>query len=60
MRLLRLLFSCRHPRITFPITHVGAPGPTVTCHSCFRELPYDWEAMRIKEEPCGTLASTAV
>ncbi len=59
MKLLRLLFSCRHPRITFPITYVRKDGPavtTVTCLSCFRELPYDWEEMRIKEEPCCTSA----
>ncbi len=55
-RLLDTLFGCSHARYSFPITvrsHVrrrgGAllTGTYVTCLDCGKELPYDWNEMKI-------------
>ena len=60
-RLLDAVFGCWHSRYSFPRTvHRGSPrnaaalltGTYVVCLDCGKELPYDWQAMRV-------IASTA-
>jgi hypothetical protein len=50
---LNTLFPCVHRRTTFPQTHSRAPAGTppgtyVACLDCGREIPYDWESMRVR------------
>jgi hypothetical protein len=55
-KLLDVLFGCKHSNYTFPITIRPRPrrnsaasltGTYVACLDCGRELPYDWEDMKI-------------
>jgi hypothetical protein len=60
-----LLFGCRHPNYSFPITakkRSTAPrikaahltGTYVVCLKCGKEFPYDWQQMKIlAPEPEG-------
>lgn len=50
------VFGCRHSQYSFPITikrgvrrsSTAAPAGTyVVCMECGRELPYDWESMKV-------------
>ena len=46
------LFSCRHKRLTLPITPISRPGvPSsgtyVACLDCGKQFTYDWKSMRI-------------
>lgn len=53
--LLAVLFGCRHPRTTFPLTPLPA-GKTrlrrrenttyISCLDCGSEIPYSWVKMR--------------
>lgn len=54
---LDVIFGCPHWNYSFPITinegkktnyqaHV-ASGTYVVCHKCGRDLPYDWENMKV-------------
>jgi len=58
--LVDVLFGCRHSRYSFPRTiRVGARRPPaaaltgtyVACLDCGRELPYDWEEMKVVTSP---------
>jgi len=49
MRLLEVLFGCRHKNTAFPITRRvrGRLLPTYqVCLDCGREIPYDWARMQ--------------
>ena len=54
-RILDLLFGCTHSRYSFPITlrrgaRSGAAlltGTYVVCLKCGKEMPYDWNEMRV-------------
>jgi hypothetical protein len=57
---LDMLFGCWHKSLSFPISsrrsaHRSAAasltGTYVVCLDCGREFPYDWQEMRILEEP---------
>jgi len=50
------LFGCWHSRYSFPITlrpgtrrrgAASVTGTYVVCLDCGRELPYDWNAMKV-------------
>ena len=48
-----MLFGCRHPRITFPITPPRGKADKgratyVVCLDCGTEMDYDWTAMKVK------------
>jgi hypothetical protein len=55
--LLDAIFGCKHSRYTFPITLRSRPGRRnsassitgtyVACLDCGKELPYDWEEMKV-------------
>lgn len=56
VKLLDVLFGCRHSRYSFPVTIRGnAPRPQagaltgtyVACLDCGREFPYDWQEMKV-------------
>jgi hypothetical protein len=55
-KVIDLLFGCRHPRYSFPVTVRGAArrpqaalltGTYVACLDCGREFPYDWQEMKV-------------
>jgi hypothetical protein len=55
-RLLDTVFGCWHSRCSFPLTlrsgsrrskAASLTGTYVVCLDCGRELPYDWNAMKI-------------
>jgi hypothetical protein len=55
-RLLDTVFGCWHSRCSFPITlrsssrrskAASLTGTYVVCLDCGKELPYDWNAMKI-------------
>ena len=54
-KLIDLVFGCRHSRCSFPVTirgnrrpQAGAlTGTYVACLECGKELPYDWQQMRV-------------
>jgi len=55
-KLLDALFGCRHTHYTFPISARSGirrsqaypfTGMYVACLNCGRELPYDWNEMRV-------------
>lgn len=54
-RLFDALFGCWHHRYSFPITIKKGPrsraafltGTYVVCLDCGREMPYDWNRMKI-------------
>lgn len=56
LKILDMLFGCRHKRLSFPMTgkrgqwRSAAARPTgtyVVCLECGREFAYDWRQMRI-------------
>jgi hypothetical protein len=55
-QLFDLVFGCRHANYSFPFSAKAAAlrsraasstGTYVVCLSCGKELPYDWNAMRV-------------
>jgi hypothetical protein len=55
-RLLDTVFGCWHTRRSFPITlrsgsrrskAASLTGTYVVCLDCGKELPYDWNAMKV-------------
>jgi len=55
-KLFDAVFGCRHSRYSFPVTIRGAArrpqaaaltGTYVACLDCGRELPYDWQEMKV-------------
>ena len=67
-RILNTLFSCSHPRTTFPLTpgrKKAAPsaarnGTYVVCLDCGKEFAYDWEGMRIGRQVAGRVPAAEV
>ena len=61
-KLVDAFFGCWHQRYSFPITirslHSSRPSPAgsltgmyVVCLDCGKELPYDWQEMKIIGSP---------
>jgi hypothetical protein len=60
-KLVDVLFGCRHPRYSFPVTIRGAKarrpqaatltGTYVACLDCGKEFPYDWREMKVITSP---------
>lgn len=59
-KLIDVIFGCRHSRFSFPVTVRGAArrpqaamltGTYVACLDCGRELPYDWQEMKVITSP---------
>ena len=55
-KLFEVFFGCRHSHYTFPITVRGRSrrnvaasltGTYVACLDCGKELPYDWQHMKV-------------
>jgi hypothetical protein len=55
-KLVDTLFGCRHSKYSFPVTLRGRSrrpqaaaltGTYVACLNCGRELPYDWQEMKV-------------
>jgi hypothetical protein len=54
-KLLNAVFGCWHLRYSFPMTlrpgsgrkKASVTGTYVVCLECGKELPYDWNAMKI-------------
>jgi hypothetical protein len=55
-KLFDVLFGCKHSHYTFPITvrarsrrnpAASLTGTYVACLDCGKELPYDWQDMKI-------------
>lgn len=58
MRLLALLFGCRHARMSFPMKLKREKMPHVTCLCCGREFWYSFERMeRLGELPAVQFGS---
>lgn len=48
------LFGCSHRRTTFPITPKrpsARSGAYVSCLDCGKEFAYNWNEMRMEEQP---------
>ena len=55
------VFGCRHSRYSFPVTIRGSKrqrpraaaltGTYVACLDCGKELPYDWQEMKVITSP---------
>src|ERR1700675_5150926 len=48
------LFGCSHRRTTFPMTPkrpTARLGAYVTCLDCGKEFAYNWNEMRMEQEP---------
>lgn len=50
LHLFASLFSCDHPRTTFPITPRKSGRTYVCCLDCGSELAYDWKRMKLCDE----------
>jgi hypothetical protein len=58
-KVLDTLFGCWHHRYSFPITvrsrsrsqAASLTGTYVVCLDCGKELPYDWEEMKVISSP---------
>jgi len=59
-KLFDAVFGCTHQRYGFPITirsgqrrnqAASLTGTYVVCLDCGREMPYDWEEMRVISSP---------
>jgi hypothetical protein len=57
-KVLDVVFGCRHSQYSFPITmrrsarlasQVNPSGTYVVCMDCGKELPYDWQKMRVTD-----------
>lgn len=56
MKILDILFGCRHNRLSFPLSSrrgqrraaaARQTGMYVVCLECGKEFSYDWQQMRI-------------
>jgi hypothetical protein len=57
LNLFDAIFGCKHSRYTFPITlksrsgrrnsAASITGTYVACLDCGKDLPYDWEEMKV-------------
>jgi hypothetical protein len=68
-KMMEAVFGCRHSRYSFPITiranahRTASParaGTYVVCLDCGREFAYDWQAMRVTENPSKRTARSLV
>ena len=59
-KLIDVFFGCRHSRYSFPVTIRGKgrrpqaaalTGTYVACLDCGKELPYDWQEMKVINSP---------
>lgn len=59
-KLYDALFGCRHSRYSFPVTvrlsrrrpqAAALTGTYVACLDCGKELPYDWQEMKVVTSP---------
>jgi hypothetical protein len=59
-KLVDSIFGCRHSRFSFPVTIRGTArrpqaamltGTYVACLDCGKELPYDWNEMKVITSP---------
>jgi hypothetical protein len=53
------LFGCSHRRTTFPMTPKrpnARLGAYVTCLDCGKEFAYNWNEMRMEQEPIAVAA----
>ena len=53
------LFGCSHRRTTFPMTPKrpnARLGAYVTCLDCGKEFAYNWNEMRMEQEPIAITA----
>jgi hypothetical protein len=59
-KLYDAVFGCKHSRYSFPVTIRGKArrpqaatltGTYVACLDCGRELPYDWQEMKVITSP---------
>lgn len=59
-KLYDAVFGCKHSRYSFPVTIRGArhrpqaaalTGTYVACLDCGKELPYDWQEMKVVTSP---------
>ena len=59
-KLMDTFFGCRHSRYSFPVTVRGTArrptaaaltGTYVACLDCGKELPYDWQDMKVITSP---------
>jgi len=66
---LDALFSCRHKKLSFPITIRGArhrtkaaslTGTYVVCVDCGHEFPYDWNEMTVIRKTSASAAKTVI
>jgi hypothetical protein len=64
-RFLNALFGCWHSHYSFPQTvrpgtrrnrAAAVTGTYVVCLDCGKELPYDWQEMRVVSEVDGSSA----
>jgi hypothetical protein len=55
-RVFDAVFGCRHSQYSFPMTIRGArrnssaaaaTGTYVVCIECGKEMPYDWQSMKV-------------
>ena len=54
------LFGCSHRRTTFPMTPkrpTARLGAYVTCLDCGKEFAYNWNEMRMEQEPIVVVAA---
>lgn len=59
-KLYDALFGCKHSRYSFPVTvrrlarrpqAAALTGTYVACLDCGKELPYDWQEMKVITSP---------
>lgn len=59
-KLYDAFFGCRHSRYSFPVTvrrltrrpqAAALTGTYVACLDCGKELPYDWQEMKVITSP---------
>jgi hypothetical protein len=59
-KLYDAVFGCRHSRYSFPVTvrharrrpaAAALTGTYVACLDCGKELPYDWQEMKVITSP---------
>jgi RNA polymerase subunit RPABC4/transcription elongation factor Spt4 len=59
-KLVDVLFGCKHPRYSFPVTvrrakrrpqAAALTGTYVVCLDCGKEFAYDWQQMKVITSP---------
>ena len=61
-KLVDVLFGCKHPRYSFPVTvrrakrrpqAAALTGTYVVCLDCGKEFAYDWQQMKVITSPAS-------